>query len=164
RFAKPSHTRGSGGLNPTPYPPSHGPILGQLCPQLPILGIVRVRGAQTLERPDQLVLLHADNVRDHTRGLLEVSASVVVSAAQPAGRTDGGSICHSALRKLPCGSQALAISRGSGSGLVTRQAICQPPSDRTVDACSIDSMSDHAVNRQRAYEDEHAQANPGRLI
>ena len=36
---------------------------------------------QALKRGDYLILVHADRIRDHARGLFEAEASVVVSAA-----------------------------------------------------------------------------------
>src|SRR5438067_2968840 len=62
---------------------SHRPSLRQIRAQLRVLRIVRVLLLEGLEQFDQVVLIHAQYVGDHTRGLFEAEASVTTSTLHP---------------------------------------------------------------------------------
>ena len=60
---------------------SKWPIFWKHLSELLELGIVGVFYPQTLEGGVQLLQVHLDGARDHARGLLEVTASIVESTA-----------------------------------------------------------------------------------
>src|ERR1043166_6888595 len=61
---------------------SERPVRRQLGSHLLILRVVRAVLCHSLQYPEQLVELHVERIRDHTRGLLEAEASIVVSGAE----------------------------------------------------------------------------------
>ena len=58
-----------------------GPVIGKITPQLLILRSIARLPLQTLQRLNDFFLIHLQRVGDHTRGLFEAEASIVVSAA-----------------------------------------------------------------------------------
>lgn len=62
-------------------PFSDWPISRQLAAHFGIVGIIRAGLSYALERRHKLFKIHAQCIGDHTRGLFEAHASIVVSAA-----------------------------------------------------------------------------------
>src|SRR4051812_26180542 len=71
------------GRSPTEVGASDGPSFRKLVPQLFVFGIGGMIRTKTLERRDDVLLIHIHCAGDHTRGLFEAEASVVVSATHP---------------------------------------------------------------------------------